>query len=118
MSSTLGKRKRRVVTSKTTEAEDIAAAEHAQEVFRRHFEAQFKPLPVVKKHAVVEQGQEEEDDGEESEWGGISDGENDVRVVEHTDAYARMAAMSKEQLKSFMVTILPTVQVDNLLISV
>ena len=34
--------------------------------------------------------------------------ENDVRVVEHTDAYARMAAMSKEQLKSFMVLTCPS----------
>ena len=105
MSSTLGKRKRRAVASSTTEAEDIAAAKYAQEVFRRHFEAQFQPLPVVKKPEVLEQedeldGEEEE---EESEWDGISEDENDVRIVEHTDAYARMAAMSKEQLKSFMV---------------
>ena len=103
MSSNLGKRKRRAVAPNTTEAEDKAAAEFAQEVFRRHFEAQFQPLPETKKPKVVEEEIEEEEEEEEEEWDGISEDENDVRIVEHTDAYARMAAMSKEQLKSFMV---------------
>jgi len=104
MSSNLGKRKRRAVAPTTTATEDIAAAEHAQEVFRRHFEAQFQPLPEVKKPKVVAQENDvNAEEEEESEWGGISEDENDVRIVEHTDAYARMAAMSKEQLKSFMV---------------
>ena len=38
------------------------------------------------------------------DWGGISDNEEtEVQVVEHTEAQARTAAMSKEELKSFMV---------------
>lgn len=113
MASNLGKRKRRAVAPGNDEAEeeDTAALLEAQEVFRRHFEAQFQPLPEVEKVKVVEEEEEEEYDDaeeeEESEWDGISEDENEVRVVEHTDSYARMAAMSKEQLKSFMVLTIP-----------
>lgn len=75
----------------------------AQEIFRRHFEAQFAPLPEVLKVTVVEE-EEDEDEEEEDEWDGISDEETDgVQIVQHTNAESRMAAMSKEQLKAFMV---------------
>ena len=51
----------------------------------------------------MEEASQEESE-EDSDWDGISDGEADgVQVVEHTDALSRMAAMSKEELKSFMV---------------
>ncbi|KAH7360883.1 hypothetical protein BKA65DRAFT_474014 [Rhexocercosporidium sp. MPI-PUGE-AT-0058] len=111
MSSKLGKRKR--ITHKhepahRAESEGSGSEElDAQEIFRRHFEAQFKPLPVMKKEIVVERVPEEES-GEDSDWDGISeDEENGVQVVEHTDAQSRMAAMSKEELKSFMSSKIP-----------
>jgi hypothetical protein len=110
MSTTLGKRKRRAGDStkvscpKNTE-EEIAFDQDAQEIFRRHFEAQFKPLPEIKKPVSVVEETEEQKVDEESDWNGISDDEDDVQVVEHTDAHARMAAMSKEQLKAFMVSL-------------
>lgn len=109
MSTTLGKRKRREPKHNAgqREASEEAAIEQdqldAQEIFRRHFEAQFKPLPIANKAEPVQEMIEEESD-EDSDWDGISDGEeNRVQVVEHTDAQTRMAAMSKEELKSFMV---------------
>lgn len=87
------------------EQEQVSESEEldAQEIFRRHFEAQFKPLPVFQKPIVLAEESEDESN-EENDWEGISDSEqNGVQVIEHTDALTRMAAMSKEELKSFMV---------------
>ena len=101
--STLGKRKRKTAAP-TNDEDDEAARQKAQEVFRRHFEARFKPLPEVQKPIVpAPVTSEDETLEEEKEWGGISEDEETTRVVEHTDAYTRMAVMSKEQLKAFMV---------------
>jgi hypothetical protein len=109
MATALGKRKRQ--SAKMTEdvrqedSEDSRSAElNAQEIFRRHFEAQFKPLPQVKKPAKALEERLEDESEENSEWDGISDTEElAVQVVEHTDAQSRMATMSKEELKAFMV---------------
>jgi hypothetical protein len=71
MSKVLGKRKAREVEENATEVLD------AQEIFRRHFEAQFKPLPVVAPvraaPAVEEEDEDNLTDEEESEWDGISE---------------------------------------------
>ncbi|KAI9049992.1 hypothetical protein LZ554_006137 [Drepanopeziza brunnea f. sp. 'monogermtubi'] len=111
MSTTLGKRKRRAPKEDATprdQSEESGTDElDAQEIFRRHFEAQFKPLPVVQKAELVEESSDEELE-EDSDWSGISDGkENGVLVVEHEDAQTRMAAMSKEELKLFMSSKVP-----------
>ena len=50
----------------------------ASEVFRRHFEAQFKPLahtdlPTAAARDGVEESADEDDDEEGEEWGGLSD---------------------------------------------
>lgn len=113
MSTTLGKRKRRKVealpamrreSSEESESEEL----DAQEIFRRHFEAQFKPLPDIKKVVKVVEEELEGESEEEEDWDGISEEEGGaVQVVEHTDAESRMAAMSKEELKAFMVGHLP-----------
>ncbi|CAG8960493.1 hypothetical protein HYFRA_00008212 [Hymenoscyphus fraxineus] len=119
MSTNLGKRKRKVgavTASKSKRREERSGSEEsegaqldAQEIFRRHFEAQFKPLPIVQKATEeAEDLSEEDDDDEEEEWGGISEPEEGgVEVVEHTDAQTRMAAMSKEELKAFMSSKIP-----------
>ena len=106
----LGKRKRRVAEStenkKRERTEGSESPElDAQEIFRRHFEAQFAPLPEVPKSTILEEDSEDgSEEEEEEEWDGISDEEvNGVQVVQHTNAESRMAAMSKEQLKAFMV---------------
>ena len=107
----LGKRKRRVAEpTENKRRESSEGSERpespeldAQEIFRRHFEAQFAPLPEVPKPTVLEEESEAESE-EEDEWGGLSEEEMDgVQVVQHTNAESRMAAMSKEELKKFMV---------------
>lgn len=112
MATTLGKRKRR--SHKSTEhgrkddEDDTLLELNAQEIFRRHFEARFKPLPQAEKNALkaIEEQLEVKSE-EDSEWDGISDGdESAVQVVEHADAQSRMATMSKEEVKSFMVSTL------------
>ena len=108
MATTLGKRKRRTAEVTQDHARDDSENSEssevdAQELFRRHFEAKFKPLPVVKEAEKLVEAQED-DSEEESDWDGISEDEQAaVEVVEHTDAQSRMALMSKEELKVFMV---------------
>ncbi len=107
MSTMLGKRKRReagVEKENISNASDSSEFD-AQEIFRRHFEAQFKPLPAIKKQAPIVEDASEDEPDDETDWDGISDDEEDgVQVVEHTDAQARTAGMNKEELKKFMVT--------------
>lgn len=99
------------------EEEELDAAE----IFRRHFEARFKPLPDVKEKKGGKKGAVvvEEDEDEDEEWGGLSgEGEDDdeeedsdgddgvkrrkIDVVEHTSAVSA-PKMSKAELKAFMV---------------
>jgi hypothetical protein len=110
MVPTLGKRKRetadssrkaRIIGSERSDSLEL----DAKEIFRRHFEAQFKPLPSIRKPTKVTEQESEDVSEEESEWDGLSeDGDGKVQVIEHTDAQSRMAAMSKEELKTFMVS--------------
>lgn len=108
MPSVLGKRKSR-------NTEPAISEEEAQAIFRRHFEAQFKPLPEQSKPktAVVDDvAATDSDESDESEWGGISDEEDEddmsepsVEVVDHTSSTTHdpTAAMSRRELKAFMV---------------
>ncbi|KFY62432.1 hypothetical protein V496_04606, partial [Pseudogymnoascus sp. VKM F-4515 (FW-2607)] len=107
------------------EEEELDAAE----IFRRHFEARFKPLPDVKekkggKKGAVAEEEEDDDEDEDEEWGGLSgegseddDAEEDsedegvkrrkIDVVEHTAAVSA-PKMSKAELKAFMSARPPT----------
>jgi hypothetical protein len=105
MPSVLGKRKAPVVELKE-ETEDI------QDVFRRHFEAQFKPLRTSKKtkQLVQEEPEEEQAAADDDAWDGLSDDSEEdttpvVEVVDHTGSQAHdpKALMSKRELKAFMV---------------
>ncbi len=110
----LGKRKRPATRPVEKEAEETRLETpelDAQEIFRRHFESQFKPLPPAKKKPRVVEEVLEDKSEEESDWDGISEGEEEgVQVIEHTDSQTRMAAMSKEELRAFMV-IFPTITI-------
>jgi len=109
----LGKRKRETVrvSKRQLQVDENSVSESApeleidvQEIFRRHFEAQYAPLPIVAKQAKTIQPDLEVQSGEDTDWDGISDEEEDgIQVIEHTDAQSRMASMSKEELKAFMV---------------
>lgn len=114
MATNLGKRKRRTVESRKSQDERSLSPEiDAQEIFRRHFEAQFQPLAVVPKAAKPVEDASEDESSEESEWEGISEpAEGSVEVIEHSDAQSRMAAMSKGELKAFMACCLPVPAVN------
>lgn len=80
MALTLGKRKRRGTEAiKNTRAVSEKSSESqngdVQDVFRRHFEAHFKPLPTAKKAMSIVEEDLTDEDGEESEWEGISEPE-------------------------------------------
>ncbi|KPM41541.1 hypothetical protein AK830_g5003 [Neonectria ditissima] len=115
----LGKRKAR--------EEPSISEEDAAAIFRRHFEAQFSPLPVTQAKAnktapddddVDEEAgdddgddqddEDEGDDDDDDEWGGLSDEESDkegeaIEVVDHTSAQPpKPTPMSKREFKAFM----------------
>ncbi|KAL7820161.1 hypothetical protein V8C44DRAFT_73603 [Trichoderma aethiopicum] len=118
------------VLGKRKAPEPSISTEDAQEIFRRHFEAQFLPLPEAERKAREQQDDddsEEESDGSEGEageWGGLSndeDGSDDdeddsdeldddddddsptVEVVDHSVSQApKTSTMSKRELKAFM----------------
>lgn len=85
---------------------DEAEERDVQDVFRRHFEAKFKPLvrveaPMTQEETVDVAGEEDEED----EWEGFeSEDEAPITVVEHNGALEGMASrLEKRELKAFMV---------------
>ncbi|KAF5717782.1 swr1-complex 5 [Fusarium mundagurra] len=115
----LGKRK--------AEPEPLVSQEDAAAIFRRHFEAEFAPLPAAEtarsdfkktKHERSSndiESKEEEDnnssDGDDGEWGGLSDEDSvteeeqnpTIQVVDHSSKQPpKPASMSKRELKAFM----------------
>jgi hypothetical protein len=125
MSNPLGKRKRALegvrVSRKRQEVEsgsDVSEGSDsesgsedgvldAQEIFRRHFEAQFEALPEIPKPTPADDGvsdESEEGDEEKEEWRGISEDEGSgVVIVQHTSNGSSTAGMSREELRAFMV---------------
>ncbi|RKF78848.1 hypothetical protein GcM1_207009 [Golovinomyces cichoracearum] len=75
-------------------------------IFRRHFEAQFKPLPTLEAKNIQVVLHDNSDQsyniGDESEWDGFSDDEDAVQVVEHNETEAQLTKMSHAELKYFM----------------
>lgn len=102
MAIALGKRKRRSPSENSTDESDT----DAQAIFRRHFEARFKPLPELSRPAAkVEPVTALED--EASQWSGIeSDKEEEVKVhiVQHSTFYGLREKPSRADEKAFMVT--------------
>ncbi|KAG5752562.1 hypothetical protein H9Q69_004878 [Fusarium xylarioides] len=107
--------------------EPLVSQEDAAAIFRRHFEAEFAPLPEAEaaksefkktKHEGSSndiESEEEEDnnnsDGNDGEWGGLSDEDPvteeeqnpTIQVVDHSSKQPpKPAAMSKRELKAFM----------------
>ncbi len=77
----LGKRKRRAPEIKSTipVASSDSLIEDAESVFRRHFEAHFKPLPPVKKALKVVEDVVESEDEDITDWDGISEPEGTLQ---------------------------------------
>lgn len=117
MAPTLGKRKRvsraeleQASRSPSPSSESNGSgAENLQAIFRRAFEAKFKPLPVETKKPKLEEAQieyENEDEEEESDWSGISDDEstNQVEVIELKDTRHARDETEKAEKKAFMTS--------------
>ncbi|KAL5604450.1 hypothetical protein BROUX41_002420 [Berkeleyomyces rouxiae] len=83
-------------------------AESVQDIFRRHFEAQFAPLPEPIKAPEPIQDTEENDLEDVDEWDGLSAEEEDsdnepVEVVDHSSTTPQISTtMSKHERKTFM----------------
>lgn len=113
MAPTLGKRKRVTraeleqpsrspTPSSDSEGSD---AEDLQAIFRRAFEAKFKPLAVETKKPKIEEVQTEQDveeEEEESDWSGISDNSNDVEIIEYKDTHHTRDEAELAEKKAFM----------------
>jgi hypothetical protein len=118
MAPALGKRKR--VTraeleqasrspSPSSGSSDDSGAEDLQAIFRRAFEAKFKPLPTEpKKPKIEETPVEAEPEEEETDWSGISDNENGVEVIEYQDPRRELDETERAEMKAFMSSKPPT----------
>jgi hypothetical protein len=85
--------------------------EDLQAIFRRAFEAKFRPLAEERKKlktAKSEVPEEVEGEDDDSDWSGISDEGNGVQVVEFTGLELEPDAMSKAELRAFMSNKPPT----------
>ncbi|KAM3068837.1 pre-rRNA processing and 40S ribosomal subunit assembly [Clarireedia jacksonii] len=100
-------------TSESEAESDEGQALDPQEIFRRHFEEQFKPLPAAQQPIQANPGLDNEDEDEDEEdWDGLSENSaadedtegksNGVQVVEHVNINSRIAGMSKAELRAFM----------------
>lgn len=113
MAVTLGKRKRRTETERPKKALAAAAVrrestessdgETAKALFRRAFEAKFKPLPKIEKPEVQQEDPEtDNDDISHSDWDGLSE-EEAVEVVRHVLPEFTRSAEIDGGKKAFMV---------------
>ncbi|KAF7877652.1 hypothetical protein EAF04_001323 [Stromatinia cepivora] len=96
--------------------EDDSEPLDPQEIFRRHFEAQFKPLPPTIIKSKASQTIDDAENEEIDDWEGLSNNsseddeeeENGVQVVEHVKKVdSRIAGMSKAELRAFMSSKIP-----------
>ena len=85
----------------------------AEDVFRRLFEARFRPLATRNPSEGEEDGlEEDDDDGDAEEWDGFSDDEereeeDSVEVVESCESFVgAVDRVSRREVKDFMVRIL------------
>jgi len=113
----LGKRKRdtRIVSRRNTEAEQYESnatlAVDSNDIFRRHFEATFTPLPESQPDQDTDGEKDDGDDSnaesEVSEWSGLSESGGDLPVVEVVNHAIAESGIDDEvhraRLKAFMV---------------
>lgn len=118
MAPTLGKRKRvsraeleQPSRSPSPSSGSASEGEDLQAIFRRAFEAKFKPLavePKKQKVAPVEVLDNDEEEDEDEDWSGITDNEDDVEVIEYKDSRLEKDDSSKAEMKAFMSSKPPT----------
>jgi hypothetical protein len=89
--------------SQSPDPSESSGAEDLQAIFKRAFEAKFKPLDPKTRKAKLPEPVEEPEDEEESSWEGIESGEEQIEVVEHVVVNHERDARSKEEAKAFLV---------------
>ncbi|KAF2496576.1 hypothetical protein BU16DRAFT_437211, partial [Lophium mytilinum] len=89
--------------SQSPDLSDSSNAEDLQAIFKRAFEAKFKPLaPKTQKHKLPEPAEELED-GDEDSWDGIEpEEEEQIEVVEHVVVKHERDGRAKEEAKAFL----------------
>lgn len=123
MAPTLGKRKRvtRVELTRPSPSpspspspaphSDGSDASDVQAIFRRAFEAKFRPLDIEPVKPKDEDPEPEDDEvGEETDWSGLSSEEEEdtVEVFDYATTKHANDKASKAELRAFMVFILPS----------
>ncbi|KAK6063459.1 hypothetical protein SCUP515_12417 [Seiridium cupressi] len=122
MTTVLGKRKSR---SAAVEGKPGVSEEEAREIFRRHFEAQFAPLPETTRQANGADSEGEGDgiedlrsssEDEDDEWDGLSEtdetpGASSIEVVDYTKSNTATdplaAAIAKREAKLYLSSKVP-----------
>jgi hypothetical protein len=111
MSVSLGKRKRPAVEQAAKKRESAKASSDPgedddaamQDIFRKHFEAKFKPLPAIQKPKEPEVPSKDNLSESEEDWSGFSEEEDEVLVVEHSEANTARDITEKFEAKAFLV---------------
>lgn len=111
MSATLGKRKRPSGTVRAAQSEDIKNGSddlddqrRVQEIFKKHFEARYKPLPVEKINEPDLDEQSDVPSSDDEAWSGFSSEEEPPVVeVDHANSIDVKPGSSKDEWKAFMV---------------
>lgn len=105
---TLGKRKRKQVSSLTSILDSTLEEEQSDKLqahFRQHFEASFQPLiDLHQQRSGKPKAKEEDDDNNESEWDGIPDEEQiEAQVIQYQDSIGSNPSLPSDEFRSFMV---------------
>jgi hypothetical protein len=121
MAPALGKRKRisrkeleqsSRSPSPSSDSNDSGEEDDVQAIFRRAFEAKFKPLAMETKKVNMDTPKEIEEEDlveeDDAEWAGISEGDDHVQVIDYTDTQLGRDDTSKAEMKAFMSSKPPT----------
>jgi hypothetical protein len=108
MSVALGKRKRSVRPAKSDDvkngSDDSDDQKRIKELFKKHFEAKYKPLPVEKTDVSELETESDASGSDDEAWSGFSEeDEPEVVEVDHASIVDVKPGSSKDEWKAFMV---------------
>lgn len=109
------------VLGKRKATEPSISEEEANEIFRRHFESRFAPLPETTPSKTTVESDHDDDEPSDSEWGGISSDEDSasetseveddaseapeepsIQVIDHSIPQIPKPTLSKSDLKAIL----------------
>ncbi|KAK5005859.1 pre-rRNA processing and 40S ribosomal subunit assembly, partial [Cryomyces antarcticus] len=107
MAATLGKRKRDALNLGVERKHSTvdSGSEALQAIFRRAFEAKFKPLVGAPppEHEIANELPKPEEEDEDSDWEGMESNNGEiVEVIEHSASDNLRDRATKEEMKAFM----------------